>query len=80
MWLSPLTLLAAVLWPCLVSADVLSLSDLSWSLKNENGSIAIPAKVPSQVHLDLLDAGIITEPVLGVNGASMSVALWHSIE
>ncbi|KAM5539879.1 hypothetical protein V8D89_006382 [Ganoderma adspersum] len=53
--------------PTLVSADVLSLSGLRWSLRNANGSIVIPAKVPSQAHLDLLDAGIITEPLLGIN-------------
>ena len=64
-----LTLLAAIC-PTLVKADVLSLSSLQWSLKNQNGSIVVPAKVPSQAHLDLLDAGIITEPLLGINGAS----------
>ncbi|TFK89842.1 glycoside hydrolase family 2 protein [Polyporus arcularius HHB13444] len=58
---------AVGLLPIFASADVLSLSDLSWTLKNENGSIVIPAKVPSQAHLDLLDAGIITEPLLGIN-------------
>ena len=56
------------LLPVLASADVLSLSNLSWTLKNQNGSIVIPGKVPSQAHLDLLNAGIITEPLLGING------------
>ena len=51
-------LLAACL-PALALADVYSLSDLSWTLRNSNGSIVIPAKVPSQAHLDLLAAGII---------------------
>lgn len=45
------------------------LSNLQWTLKNQNHSIQIPAKgPPSQAHLDLLDAGIITEPLLGING------------
>lgn len=44
-----------------------SLSDLDWTLKNENGTIVIPGKVPSQAHLDLLEAGIITEPLLEIN-------------
>lgn len=48
-------------------AEVLSLSSLTWTLKNQNGTIAIPAQVPSQAHLDLLRAGIITEPLLGIN-------------
>ncbi|KIP03456.1 glycoside hydrolase family 2 protein [Phlebiopsis gigantea 11061_1 CR5-6] len=51
----------------LAHGEVLSLSDLKWTLKNQNGSIAIPAEVPSQAHLDLLRAGIITEPLLGIN-------------
>ena len=59
---------AVGLLPTLASADVLSLSDLSWTLKNENGSIVVPGKVPSQAHLDLLEAGVITEPLLGING------------
>lgn len=49
-------------------AAVFSLSDLQWTLKNQNGSIVIPGSVPSQVHLDLLRSGIITEPLLGING------------
>lgn len=61
-------ILVAALWPALAAADVQSLSGLSWTLKNTNGSIVVPAKVPSQAHLDLLDAGIITEPLLGING------------
>ena len=71
-------LLVTGLTPALVSADVFSLSGLQWSLRNANGSIAIPAKVPSQAHLDLLDARIITEPLLGINGASCCVNLYSS--
>ncbi|KAJ6574536.1 glycoside hydrolase family 2 protein [Mycena capillaripes] len=52
--------------PC-ISATVLDLSVLDWSLTNQNGSIAVPATIPSQVHLDLTRAGIITEPLLGIN-------------
>lgn len=61
-------LLAAALLPSLVCADVFSLSNLSWSLSNENGSIVVPGSLPSQVHLDLMSADIITEPLLGING------------
>ena len=66
---------AVGLLPVLASADVLSLSDLSWTLRNQNGSIVIPGKVPSQAHLDLLDAGVITEPLLGINGLCFSPVL-----
>ncbi|TBU37489.1 glycoside hydrolase [Dichomitus squalens] len=67
MWTELLSFCVAGLAPVFVSADVLSLSGLTWSLENGNHSINVPAKVPSQVHLDLLEAGIITEPLLGIN-------------
>lgn len=53
-----------------VKAQSYDLSQLNWTLRNANGSIVIPAKIPSQVHLDLMEAGIITEPLYGINGAS----------
>ncbi|KIK54373.1 glycoside hydrolase family 2 protein [Collybiopsis luxurians FD-317 M1] len=49
------------------SAAIFDLSELSWTLKNENGSIVVPGSVPSQAHLDLLKAGVITEPLLEIN-------------
>jgi beta-mannosidase len=58
------------LWflPCCVLATVFDLSSLHWTLTNQNGSISVPGSVPSQVHLDLVRTGIITEPLLGING------------
>ncbi|VDB87113.1 unnamed protein product [Peniophora sp. CBMAI 1063] len=53
----------------MASSGVFSLSDLQWSLSNANGSIVVPGSLPSQVHLDLERAGVITEPLLGINGA-----------
>jgi beta-mannosidase len=47
---------------------VFDLSSLHWTLTNQNGSISVPGSVPSQVHLDLVRTGIITEPLLGING------------
>ena len=49
------------------SAAIFDLSELSWTLKNENQSIIVPGSVPSQAHLDLLKAGVITEPLLEIN-------------
>ncbi|KAG6839869.1 hypothetical protein C0991_010981, partial [Blastosporella zonata] len=47
---------------------IFDVAQLQWTLKNQNGSIQIPASgPPSQAHLDLLNAGIITEPLLGIN-------------
>ncbi|KAL5523539.1 hypothetical protein ACEPAG_7712 [Sanghuangporus baumii] len=51
--------------PCI--AQKFSLADLQWTLKNSNGSIVVPAQVPSQAHLDLARANIISEPLLGAN-------------
>lgn len=68
-WLPSFLLLLGL--PTLVLGDWFDLSGLQWTLKNQNGSIAIPGSVPSQAHLDLLKAGIITEPLLGVNGKSI---------
>ncbi|GLB44993.1 putative glycoside hydrolase family 2 protein [Lyophyllum shimeji] len=51
-----------------VSGAIFDLAHLQWTLKNQNGSIQIPASgPPSQAHLDLMNAGIITEPLLGIN-------------
>ncbi|KAI0065605.1 glycoside hydrolase family 2 protein [Artomyces pyxidatus] len=55
------------LLPAFSRANVFSLADLPWCLKNQNGSIAIPGSVPSQAHLDLVKAGVINEPLLGIN-------------
>lgn len=57
-----------------MASGVFSLSDLQWSLSNANGSIVVPGSLPSQVHLDLQRAGIITEPLLGINGLTPTQA------
>ncbi|EIW83456.1 glycoside hydrolase family 2 protein [Coniophora puteana RWD-64-598 SS2] len=64
-WLRTTLLAFSLSAPAL--GQVFDLSQLSWTLKNQNGSIAIPGSLPSQAHLDLLKAGIITEPLLGIN-------------
>ena len=64
--------------PLACVAQKFSLSDLQWTLKNSNGSIAVPGSVPSQAHLDLLRAGIITEPLLGINGMSLALLVLRS--
>ncbi|TPX65130.1 hypothetical protein SpCBS45565_g05388 [Spizellomyces sp. 'palustris'] len=47
--------------------EVLELSELSWTVYNTNKSIIIPAVVPGQIHMDLLRAGVIEEPYVGIN-------------
>lgn len=63
-----LQLLALASGAALAAAEVLSLSELTWTLQNAEGKINVPAQQPSQVHLDLKNADVITEPLLGING------------
>ncbi|KAL1742498.1 glycoside hydrolase family 2 protein [Schizophyllum fasciatum] len=51
----------------LARAAVFDLSELEWTLRSANGSVEVPGAVPSHAHLDLLRAGVFTEPVLGIN-------------
>lgn len=44
-----------------------STDQLQWWLTSSNGSISVPALFPSQAHLDLLSAGVIAEPSIGLN-------------
>ncbi|KAH7925650.1 glycoside hydrolase family 2 protein [Leucogyrophana mollusca] len=50
-----------------LSQQIFSLSALQWTLRNANGSIAVPGALPSQAHLDLFRAGVIGDPLVGVN-------------
>ncbi|KAG7098220.1 hypothetical protein E1B28_000187 [Marasmius oreades] len=62
------TLLHALFYlPLFATAAVFDLSDLDWTLKSRNGSVVVPGRVPSQAHLDLARAGVITEPLLEIN-------------
>ncbi|KAL9931259.1 hypothetical protein V8E36_009866 [Tilletia maclaganii] len=40
---------------------------LTWTLTNANRSVSVPAKFPSVAHLDLLAAGVIDDPNIGLN-------------
>ncbi|TPX30933.1 beta-galactosidase [Synchytrium microbalum] len=42
--------------------QVLKLDDLSWTVSNKDASISVPAKVPGEIHTDLMRANIIGEP------------------
>ena len=63
-----LPLLSLAFGAGLSAAKILSLSQLNWTVQNQEGLIKVPAQVPYQVHLDLKDADVITEPLLGING------------
>ncbi|KAJ6788821.1 hypothetical protein PWT90_02824 [Aphanocladium album] len=52
-------------------AGVHNLSDETWSLKNEYGNITVPGNFPSYVHLDLLAAGVIEDPLRGFDDINL---------
>ncbi|KAJ7662697.1 glycoside hydrolase family 2 protein [Mycena polygramma] len=62
-----LLLLLCLGLPWGISGATLDLAVLDWTLTNQNGSISVPGTIPSQAHLDLTRAGVITEPLLGIN-------------
>ncbi|KAL1839678.1 hypothetical protein VTK73DRAFT_3981 [Phialemonium thermophilum] len=45
------------------ASRVLDLSDQAWTLENRALNISTAGRVPSHVHLDLLEAQIIGEPL-----------------
>ncbi|KAL4864628.1 hypothetical protein BDV12DRAFT_200957 [Aspergillus spectabilis] len=49
------------------SHHVWDLSGVNWTLTNAALNISVPASLPSQAHLDLLNAGIIDDPYYGLN-------------
>ncbi|KAF2018760.1 glycoside hydrolase family 2 protein [Aaosphaeria arxii CBS 175.79] len=60
--------LAASAVPSAMSLGVLDLGSISWTLTSPNYSnISVPAGFPSQAHLDLRAAGIIEDPLYGLN-------------
>ncbi|KAJ3015507.1 hypothetical protein NUW54_g1029 [Trametes sanguinea] len=58
---------SAAFGAALSAAKIVSLSELNWTLQSRDGLIKVPALVPSQIHLDLKAAGVITEPLLDIN-------------
>ena len=47
-----------------------SLDGEDWTVRNVNGSIVVPSSVPGVIHLDLLRAGLISEPYYRFNEAA----------
>ena len=47
---------------------VTDLGTYRWTLINPGvNNVSVPAKVPSQAHLDLYNAGVIPDPLFGLN-------------
>ncbi|PFH55869.1 hypothetical protein XA68_17481 [Ophiocordyceps unilateralis] len=70
--------------PSIVSAvaaaggQVLDLSKQQWQLQNRRLDISVPGSVPSQVHLDLLRAGVIDDPYRNLGEFSLRWVAWSN--
>ncbi|KAJ7347940.1 glycoside hydrolase family 2 protein [Mycena albidolilacea] len=51
---------------------VTDLTGSGWTLRSQNGSISIPASVPSQQYIDLYKAHVIGDPLYGLNNTEQS--------
>ncbi|OAA38787.1 beta-mannosidase mndA [Cordyceps fumosorosea ARSEF 2679] len=51
--------------------SVRPLDSQEWTLSNEYGNITVPGAFPSHVHLDLLSAGVIEDPLRGFNDINL---------
>lgn len=49
---------------------LIDLNGSGWKLQDGNGSITVPATIPSQQYIDLLNAGIINDPLYAENESS----------
>ncbi|KAL5000101.1 glycoside hydrolase superfamily [Aspergillus recurvatus] len=49
------------------SRRYVNLSDVKWTLSSPALNTTVPASIPSQAHLDLLNAGVIDDPYYGSN-------------
>ncbi|KAF9890230.1 hypothetical protein FE257_006142 [Aspergillus nanangensis] len=62
-----MTVLASGIPSSIQGPHVHDLSKQSWTLSSQALNKSIPAHVPSQVHLDLFQAGVIDDPYYGLN-------------
>ncbi|KAF2704453.1 glycoside hydrolase family 2 protein [Pleomassaria siparia CBS 279.74] len=61
-------ILAATAVSSVHGQHAVDLSSVSWTLTSPNyTNISVPAKIPSQAHLDLYAAGVIDDPLYGLN-------------
>ena len=52
--------------------NVIDLTGPGWTLHSSNGSISVPATLPSQQYVDLFNAGVIGDPLYGLNNTDQS--------
>lgn len=58
----PTIILRIVFFGIVHASRFIDLSEQKWRLQNRPMNISVPGNVPSQVHLDLLEAQVIGDP------------------
>lgn len=58
------------------ASNTIDLSSQKWRLTNAPYNISVPAKIPSQVHLDLQAAQVIGDPYYGLNDFNLRWIAW----
>ena len=58
----PIAFTALLLTISVLSQNVIDLSETDWTLENLPLNISVPGSVPSQAHLDLYAAQVISDP------------------
>ena len=58
---------ALLLTTSVLSQNVIDLSGTDWTLENLPLNISVPGSVPSQAHLDLYAAQVISDPYAVIN-------------
>ncbi|KAF4306315.1 Glycoside hydrolase family 2 immunoglobulin-like beta-sandwich [Botryosphaeria dothidea] len=74
-WPSQAVLSLAALAP-VAAQRVVDLSGPGWTLSNPSLNVSVPAKLPSQAHLDLFDAQVIGDPYFGLNDFNLRWVAW----
>ncbi len=57
----------SILFLSVTGQKIVDLGEIQWSVSNGDNVTKVPAKFPSQAHLDLYAAGIIDDPLYGFN-------------
>ncbi|KAL1964799.1 hypothetical protein VTN77DRAFT_6666 [Rasamsonia byssochlamydoides] len=71
-------LLAAASLPLTHAQHVVDLSGDGWTVRNAEGNVTVPGRLPSQVHLDLYAAKVIDDPYYGLNDFDLRWIIWSN--
>ena len=73
-----LSLLLALPFVLASAKHITNLSETTWTLSNDLLNISVPARLPSQAHLDLFAAGVIGDPYHDLNDFNLRWVVWQN--